>query len=203
MRELIVKLSGLLNKHQIKFLIFGGVASVRYGAPRATFDSDIVLRKEDIPKNFIDILNSIDLHPVEGITIGDLIEGPYTIFRDDRGNEADLWTMVDGFQFDDDAWKHRSDENINNVVLYFMSPEDMIVSKLAITQTENNNIDVFSILINEANNLDLDYFLKRIKQFGINDKIRNLKKRINELSEDEEIRPYLNRVLTMLERIEK
>lgn len=203
MKELILKLARLLNEHQIRFLIFGGVASVRYGAPRATFDIDIVLKKDDVPANFIEILDSAKIYPVEEISIRDLIESSYTAFIDDEDNEVDFWTRVDGFKFDNEAWKHRSDEKIDNVVVHFMSPEDMMVSKLAINQTEDNNIDILSILINEADKFDLDYFLRRIKQFGMNDKMRDLKIRINQLSEDKEIEPYLKKVITILGEIEK
>ncbi len=34
-------LAGLLNRNSIKFLVFGGIASVKYGAPRATFEQDL------------------------------------------------------------------------------------------------------------------------------------------------------------------
>lgn len=201
MKELILKLARLLNEHQIRFLVFGGIASVKYGAPRATFDIDMVLKRDDVPTNFIDLLGSAGVYPVKGISIRDLIASSYTVFIDDEHNEVDFWIMVDGFEFDNDAWKHSSDEKINNVVVHFMSPEDMIVSKLAINQTENNNIDVLSILINEVDNFDLEYFLRRIKQFGLDDKIKDLKSRINKLSEDKEIEPYLKKVVVILEEI--
>lgn len=202
MRKLLVKLAGLLNRHKIKFLLLGGIASVKYGAPRATFDIDIVLRKDTIPKNFLEILQSEKIRSVEGFTFNEFIRSQYSVFKDDQGNEIDIWLKVDGFEFDDDAWKHRSDENINKIVVHFMSPEDMVVSKLSITQTEINNIDVLSILTNQTDNFDFDYFSRRIKQFAIIDKIRDLKEEINKLIEDEEIRPHLKNVLIMLKKIE-
>ncbi|ODS37490.1 MAG: hypothetical protein A7315_13430 [Candidatus Altiarchaeales archaeon WOR_SM1_79] len=158
MRREILKLAKLLDKYRIKYLIFGGLASTKYGTPRATFDIDVVVKKENIPENFIE------------------------------GNEVDFWMDVDGFNFDDDSWKHRSDEEIDGVCVHFMSAEDLLVSKLSIIiQTESNHIDIISILMHQAKNLDVDYFSKRINQFKLEDKLCDLRQRIIELSEDPEI----------------
>jgi hypothetical protein len=33
------------HKHQVKYLVIGGIAAVLHGVPRATFDLDILNRK--------------------------------------------------------------------------------------------------------------------------------------------------------------
>jgi len=182
-----LKLAKLLDKYRIKYLIFGGLASTKYGTPRATFDIDVVVKKENIPENFIEILEKNDFKSTEGITHREFLESQYSVFVI-GGNEVDFWMDVDGFNFDDDSWKHRSDEEIDGVCVHFMSAEDLLVSKLSIIiQTESNHIDIISILMHQAKNLDVDYFSKRINQFKLEDKLCDLRQRIIELSEDPEI----------------
>ena len=53
MRKEILILAKLLDKYKVKYLILGGLASTRYGTQRATYDIDVVVKKEDIPENFI------------------------------------------------------------------------------------------------------------------------------------------------------
>lgn len=38
-----------LQKHNVKYLVIGGIAAILYGVPRATFDLDILI--EATPEN--------------------------------------------------------------------------------------------------------------------------------------------------------
>jgi predicted nucleotidyltransferase len=46
-----------LQKHQVKYLIIGGIAAVLYGVPRATFDLDILI--EATPGNARRLLDAL------------------------------------------------------------------------------------------------------------------------------------------------
>lgn len=201
MQKLLVRLAGLLNRNQVKFLVFGGIASVKYGAPRATFDIDIILKKGGIPKNFLDMLQSEEICPVEGITFNEFINSQYSIFRDGQGNEVDFWLKVDGFEFDEDSWRHRVDEKINSIMVHFMSPEDIVSGKLSIAFTENDIIDVISILVVNAKNFDKDYFSAKVERFKLKKKLQDLILRMRELMDEEDIKDYIKKAIDVLEQI--
>ena len=201
MRKLLARLAGLLNRHKIKFLVFGGIAGVKYGAPRATFDIDIVLKRNTVPKNFLDILQSEKIHSVEGITPYDFISSQYSIFRDKQGNEVDFWLKVDGFEFDEVAWRHRVDEKIGKETIHFISPEDIVSSKLSITPTENDIIDMIAVLTLNAKNFDIDYFSGRINRFKLKGRVRDLIRKMRELMDEEDIKHHIEEGIDVLDKV--
>lgn len=181
-------------------MIFGGLASTRYGTPGATYDIAVVIKKETIPKNFIEILEKEEFRSIEGITDRELLESQYSVFVI-GGNEVDFWLNVSGFNFDDDSYEHKSDEKIGDVCVHFISIEDLLASKLAIpVPTESDNIDIVSVLVHHAKNIDIDYFSMRIKQFGLDDKLKGIRQKIIELSKDPKI-TNLENVIGLLDSI--
>ncbi len=200
MRKLLARLSELLNGHKIKFLVFGGIASVKYGVPRATFDIDIVLKKDTVPKNFLGILEHEKIHPVEGFTFNEFINSQYSVFKDHQGNEIDFWLRVDGFEFDEDSWDRRVDEKIDKTIVHFMSPEDIVSSKLSITPTESDIIDIMSILVTNLKNFNMKYFSGRIRKFKLKGKLMDLIPKMKELMDEEDIKPYITETINLLKK---
>ena len=47
----------LFQKHNVKYLVIGGIASVLHGVPRATFDLDILI--EATPDNALQLLEAL------------------------------------------------------------------------------------------------------------------------------------------------
>jgi len=189
-----------LNKKNIRFLVIGGIAAIRYGAPRATRDLDILLKAEDIPENFLDDLEAEGYSPVEGVTMKEFLDSQYTIFSK-NGGEVDLWTEVEGLDLDDEAWGRREDEEINSELIHFVSAEDLVVSKLALDLSGRDEIDAFSVLIArcEENRFDSEYFLGRLEEHNLKDRLDVLKERIGKIAEeDRELGETLRKELNFL-----
>jgi len=193
-------IGGFLNRKNIRFLVIGGIAAIRYGAPRATRDLDILLKAEDIPENFLDDLEAEGYSPVEGVTMKEFLDSQYTIFSK-NGGEVDLWTKVEGLNFDDQVWGRREDEEVNGEIIHFISAEDLVVSKLALDLSGRDETDAFSVLIAmcEGNRFDSEYFLGRLEEHNLKDRLDVLKERIGKIAEeDRELGETLRKELDFL-----
>ena len=63
-----------LQRHEVRYLVIGGIASVLYGVPRATFDLDMLI--EDTPVNarrLLDALLEAGLGTATLITVEELL----------------------------------------------------------------------------------------------------------------------------------
>lgn len=69
----IVVVLRYLNEEKVKYIVFGGVASILYGVPRATYDLDIVLDfSKDNVSAFCRVLKKLNLRPNVPINPEDL-----------------------------------------------------------------------------------------------------------------------------------
>jgi hypothetical protein len=71
------------QQHEVKYLVIGGIASVLYGVPRATFDLDILI--EANPENaqrLLDALLDAGLGTATLTDVKDVLAHEITIFKD-------------------------------------------------------------------------------------------------------------------------
>lgn len=118
-----------LEKHEVKYLIIGGIAAVLYGVPRATFDLDIII--EATPKNaekLLDAFLDAKLGTASLITAEKLLKNEITVFEDSV--RIDVQTFTPGIIFEK-SWKNRKIMTYRGNSFYVVSREDLIVSKKA------------------------------------------------------------------------
>lgn len=118
-----------LQKHKVKYVVIGGIASVLHGIPRATFDLDILI--EATPDNAEKLLKSLleaGLGTASLITAEDLLAHEITIFKDIV--RVDVQTSAPGIIFED-AWKNREDMEYQGQIFCVLSKNDLIASKRA------------------------------------------------------------------------
>ena len=117
------------QKHQVKYVVIGGIASVLYGVPRATFDLDILI--EATPENAQRLLNALldaGLGTASLTTTEELLSNEITIFKDRV--RIDVQTSTPGLQFHE-AWKRRETMSYQGQPFYVVSLQDLISSKQA------------------------------------------------------------------------
>lgn len=93
------------QKHNVKYVIIGGIASILHGVPRATFDLDILI--DATGKNAQGLLNALSdsgFGTVFLTNIEDLLSHEITIFKDKV--RIDVQTSTPGINFDM-AWKQK------------------------------------------------------------------------------------------------
>ncbi len=118
-----------LQKHEVKYVVIGGIAAVLHGVPRATFDLDILI--EATPANAEKLLRALvdaGLGTASLITAAELLAHEITIFKDRV--RVDVQTRTPGIAFED-AWKRRETMDFGGQVFYVLSKADLIASKRA------------------------------------------------------------------------
>src|SRR5262245_20942897 len=93
------------QKHEVRYLVIGGVAAVLYGVPRATFDLDILIEAEaDNARRLLAALLDAGLGTAHLITPGELLAQEITVFKDRV--RIDVQTSTPGLNFLE-AWRRR------------------------------------------------------------------------------------------------
>jgi len=117
------------QKHEVKYVVIGGIAAVLYGVPRATFDLDILI--EATPENaqrLLDALLDAKLGTASMTSTKELLAHEITIFNDRV--RIDVQTITPGLNFEN-AWQNRETMEYQGQSLYVVSKEDLIASKRA------------------------------------------------------------------------
>jgi hypothetical protein len=117
------------QKHNVKYVIIGGIAAILHGVPRATFDLDILI--EATPENsqrLLDALLDAGLGTAVLTTVEDLLLHEITIFRDKI--RIDVQTETPGIRFQE-AWDKRETMDFEGQSFFVVTREDLIASKLA------------------------------------------------------------------------
>ncbi|MBM4029004.1 MAG: nucleotidyltransferase family protein [Planctomycetes bacterium] len=117
------------QRHEVRYVILGGVASVLYGVPRTTFDLDLLI--EATPENAERLLTALREAGFASATLTDAVEvvaHEITIFNDRVRIDVQTWTP--GLSFPD-AWQRRKTVTFEGQDFFLVSREDLIASKRA------------------------------------------------------------------------
>ena len=117
------------QRHEVRYVVIGGIASVLYGVPRATFDLGILI--EATPENsqqLLDALLETGMGTASLTNVDEILSNEITIFKDRV--RIDVQTSTPGLNFQD-AWAHRNTLEYQGQSFYVASREDLISSKKA------------------------------------------------------------------------
>jgi hypothetical protein len=121
------------QRHNVKYLVIGGIATVLHGVPRATFDLDILIEAtSDNASRLLEALLEAKLGTASLINGEELLAQEITIFKDRV--RIDVQTSTPGVKFED-AWEKRVSMEYQGQILYVISREDLIASKRAAGRT--------------------------------------------------------------------
>ena len=118
-----------LEKHEVKYVVIGGIAAVMHGVPRATFDLDILI--ESTPENAQKLLEAFleaKLGTALLIKPKELLANEITVFEDRV--RIDVQTSTPGIEFES-AWRNRKTMTYINQDFYVLSKTDLIAAKRA------------------------------------------------------------------------
>jgi len=165
---LLCKIAKILETLEITYAVTGGFAVSIWGRPRFTADIDIVV--ELVSKNIkplTETLLSIDKAAyVSEEAMRDALEhkGEFNFIHPNTNMKVDFW--VRGSKADIYGklkFERARIKKINNQEIYFVSPEDLILSKLAWSKESESTRhleDIKSIIDIQQSKLDLDYIKK-------------------------------------------
>jgi hypothetical protein len=117
------------QQHEVKYLVIGGVASVLYGIPRATFDLDILIEPTiENAQRLLDALEKAGFGTATITNAQDIIAHEITIFNDRV--RIDVQTRTPGVSFQD-AWLRRRNITYQGQDFFILSRDDLIKAKRA------------------------------------------------------------------------
>ncbi len=117
------------QKHNVKYLVIGGIAAVLYGIPRATFDLDILIEPtRENARLLLDALLDAGLGTASLTDVDEILSNEITIFKDRV--RVDVQTKTPGLIFKD-SWERKKTMNYQRQQFYIVCVEDLIASKKA------------------------------------------------------------------------
>ena len=132
----------IFNEHEVRYLIVGAYAVMKYSEPRYTKDLDIWVdaSRENSSKVFA-ALRKFGA-PLSEVTETDFeSEGFFQMGRPPV--RIDILMSIDGVVFKD-AWPNRKEGDFDGVPANFISPDDLIINK-SISARPQDIIDIESV----------------------------------------------------------
>ncbi len=134
------------QKHQVKYVVIGGIAAVLHGVPRATFDLDILIAAtQDNARRLLDAFLDAKVGTASLISADELLANEITIFKDRV--RIDVQTSTPGLLFED-AWQNRETMHYQGQSFYVASRDNLIASKRA----SGRKIDLEDVRLLELGN---------------------------------------------------
>jgi len=117
------------QKHEVRYLVIGGIASILYGVPRATFDLDILI-EPTAPnvRKMLDALLEAGMGTATLTTPEELLSNEITVFKDKV--RIDVQTSTPGLIFPG-AWKRRETMVYQGQAFFVVNKKDLIATKRA------------------------------------------------------------------------
>lgn len=142
------------QKHDVRYIVIGGIAAILHGVPRATFDLDILIEAtQENAQKLLDSLLEANLGTASLITAEELLAHEITIFQDRV--RIDVQTLTPGLNFED-AWQNREVVAYQGQAFFIVSKSDLIASKKAAGRA----VDLEDIRLLTLNNEDPDLIVQ-------------------------------------------
>ncbi len=170
--KLLIQITKILNDLEIGYFITGGFAVSVWGRPRATFDIDIVVKIIESQAN--KLAKAWKNISKAGYADEDVIKeaiknkSEFNFIDPDSGLKVDFW-MVKEDNNNPPEFENRRAKKISGQNVFFVSPEDLILSKLQwykLSSSERHIDDVKSVFKISGENIDkkyLDYWINKLE----------------------------------------
>jgi len=168
-----LNIAKILENIDIPYMVTGGMAVLVWGRPRFTADIDIVfkLKQEQIGVLSKALMGLGEAGYVSKEAMQEAISrhDEFNFIDGESGVKVDFWVLGKN-PFAISQMKRRVAKKILNEKIYFISPEDLILSKLQWYQKSQSNRhteDVESILKISGEELDMDYLKQWAEKLGV------------------------------------
>jgi len=178
--KLLIKIAKILSDLKIKYFVTGGFAVSVWGRPRATFDIDIIVKL--IEPQALPLTKALQEISKAGYADENMIKdairhnGEFNFIDPNSGLKVDFWATKEKSS-KPPGFKNRKLKKISGQRVYFVSPEDLILSKLQWyqeTQSSRHIEDVQSVLKISAKKLDMKYLENWAKKLKISEILNKL-----------------------------
>lgn len=173
LEQVLHKIIRILDRLEIDYFITGGFAVSVWGRPRATFDIDIVVELIDADIN--KLAEAVREIFKAGYIDEDMMrvaikyQKEFNFIDAETNIKVDFWIKKDD-ELSQQKFKRRRLEKIQGQNVYFISPEDLILSKLEWYQKTNSTRqleDIESVFKISGDKLDMEYLKEWAKKLGV------------------------------------
>ena len=175
--DLLNKVAEILNNLRIDFFVSGGFAVSVWGRPRFTADIDLVIYLEEKNINQLagKLKNEFPDAYIDSLQMRDALKnnGEFNIIEPNVGMKIDFW-IVYNQEYDKLRLRRSIKRNIGREVR-FISPEDLIISKLQWMQNDPSSRhieDIRSVL--EITKVDKSYLKENVKKLGLEKRYKRI-----------------------------
>ena len=120
----------LFNAKEVKYLVIGGYAVIKYAQPRYTGDLDIWIEaSQENSKLVFDALTHFGA-PVKTLSPSDFATPGFFFQMGIPPSRIDILMSVSGLEFSD-AWPRRVSSSVGEDTFYFICKEDLVLIKQA------------------------------------------------------------------------
>lgn len=179
--KLLVRIVQILDGLEIKYFVTGGFAVSVWGRPRATFDIDIVVKliEPQVPAltGALRKISEAGYINEEAAREAIRLKGEFNFIDPETNLKADFWIVKDN-QLSLLEFQRRKLKKIDGLSVYFVSPEDLILSKLLWhkqSQSSRHLEDIESVLKIQKK-IDYKYLRKWAKIHSTLDVLESLVK---------------------------
>jgi hypothetical protein len=125
-KELLKK----LNEHQVKYLVVGAYAVMKYTEPRYTKDFDIWV--EPVRANAQSVFKALAEFgaPMDEVTVEDFSNRELVFQIGIEPVRIDIMMGIKGLEFSD-AWTQRVETKFEDIAMTLISKEDLLIAKKA------------------------------------------------------------------------
>lgn len=163
------KITDVLNKNKIPYMLSGSVAMSLYIIPRATRDFDFVIHLE--PHNvesFVENFKEGYYCDKDAIVEAVRFRRMFNIIDHQSGFKADFVILKDE-PFRQEEFRRKQQLNYFGKEIFVVSPEDLIISKLIWIQEIQSNIQMEDIRqLSAKGDLDWSYLKEWINKLNLN-----------------------------------
>lgn len=180
-----------LEAAHVMYLIGGAVALAAWGEPRTTRDLDLVIELpvESIGALSLELERRAMLVPVDimlDLLIEDRADLPISAIHMTSGYKAEMFLLKPGDALREAGLRRRRLVDLGPALgeVYIHSPEDLILNKLRfyrISQQTKHVRDIASIVLNQAEALDMAYIERWVQTLNLADEWQEIQQRIAEL----------------------
>lgn len=147
-------------------MVIGGFALPMYGAVRTTVDLGIAV-KVDSAKEFGSFVQKAAARGLQP-RVASFANSVSVFLDEETGLEVEFWLRPDGIRWNKETLRRRNRAVMGGVRVWLVSPEDLIVSKLARPDRGvSDEKDVAGILARSGDRLDFRYLRRRARQAGV------------------------------------
>lgn len=167
-----------LNKAGIPYMLSGSVALNYYAEPRMTRDIDIVIILNMASSGKFTSLFAPDFYVDEEMIRSEISRnGMFNIIHNESIIKADF-ILKKNEEFNCAEFERRQQVEIDDVKVWIVSPEDLVLSKLNWAKDSLSEMQLHDVktILDTVENLDMKYIFGWAKRLGVSDLLERISK---------------------------